>query len=184
MAYADLLLTSCCTYRNMQFMKRAILKAKRQDLVDLATLYDGPSDDSAEELADLPATPTAQVPAHIPPQTYRLLGEFDHRPGEDAWAYLDRIAPMLLKELIAMATAPISVINPKVKLEALKELIQRPMPARQVYDIRTPPAGSEFDRMTDAQVAEYVTKQISSMQSEEHASPSPTAEDQSDKTNT
>ena len=80
-----------------------------------------------------------------------------------------------------MATAPTSVINAKVKLDALKELIQRPMPARQVYDIRTPAAGSEFDRMSDTQVMDFVHKQIADMRKEEIATAAlalpPTPED-------
>jgi len=109
-------------------------------------------------------TPAVLMPHHV-----RLVGPLDHKPGEDGWTYLDRITPLLLKELVALATAPPSVINAKVKLEALKELIQRPMPARQVYDIRTPPAGSEFDRMSDAQVMDFVHQKIADMRKEEIA---------------
>jgi hypothetical protein len=155
---------------------------------DLGVLYDGAEDEDSEpapeavpvattpvpgaegvrqdEPADRPAA-RAQVPEVIYPHQYRLRTEFDYKPGEDGWGYLDRITPHLLKELVAMATAPVSIINAKVKLDALKELIQRPMPARQVYDIRTPAAGSEFDRMSDAQVMDFVHKQITDMRREE-----------------
>ena len=156
-----------------------------KEYADLGVLYDGTEDadeeagngDAASVLRDANRLPTpeaqpptpkpAVVPEVIYPHQYRLRTEFDYKPGEDGWGYLDRITPHLLKELVAMATAPVSVINAKVKLDALKELIQRPMPARQVYDIRTPQAGSEFDRMSDAQVMDFVHKQIADMRKEE-----------------
>lgn len=156
-------------------MKNATKKNSTK-YADLGVLYDGSEDAEPEEPVpgaegvrqDEPADrPPAQVPEVIYPHQYRLRTEFDYKPGEDGWGYLDRITPHLLKELVAMATAPVSVINAKVKLDALKELIQRPMPARQVYDIRTPAAGSEFDRMSDAQVMDFVTKQIGDMRREE-----------------
>jgi hypothetical protein len=161
---------------------------RNPNYADLGVLYDGTGDededagngDAASALRDAnrptpeaqPPKPTpAAVPEVIYPHQYRLRTEFDYKPGEDGWGYLDRITPHLLKELVAMATAPVSVINAKVKLDALKELIQRPMPARQVYDIRTPQAGSEFDRMSDAQVMDFVHKQIADMRKEELATP-------------
>ena len=158
---------------------------RNPNYTDLGVLYDGTGEadddaangDAASVLRDASrsTTPTpdattpkpALTPEVIYPHQYRLRTEFDYKPGEDGWGYLDRITPHLLKELVAMATAPVSVINAKVKLDALKELIQRPMPARQVYDIRTPQAGSEFDRMSDAQVMDFVHKQIADMRKEE-----------------
>ena len=166
-------------------MKNATKKSSTNEFADLGTLYDG-TEEPDEELAptapataaDDPPKPTTSAltpvsatrsvePEVIYPHQYRLRTEFDYKPGEDGWGYLDRITPHLLKELVAMATAPVSVINAKVKLDALKELIQRPMPARQVYDIRTPQAGSEFDRMSDAQVMDFVHKQFADMRKEE-----------------
>jgi hypothetical protein len=164
-------------------------KTNDKDLVSLGVLYDGAEDDaptpmldaagvghiepavrSRQDTATAPApAPQAQVPEVINPRHYRMPDEYATRPGEDAWAYLDRITLLLLKELVMMATAPVSVVNAKVKLDALRELIQRPMPARQVYDIRTPAAGSEFDRMSDTQVMDFVHKQIADMRKEEVA---------------
>lgn len=141
---------------------------------NFGVLFDGEEYEGEEEesIAQGAGGPSPLAPAKAPmpkritpvqtlnPQHFRLIGEFDLKPGEDGWTYLDRITPLLLKELVAMASAPVSVINPKVKLDALKELIQRPMPARQVYDIRTPPVGNEFDRMSDEQVREFVAERL------------------------
>ena len=159
-------------------------------MADLGVLFDGdelPEDDTptptpeavtASALQPAGDTPKAEPPKHalevIHPHQYRLIGDLDHRPGEDAWAYLERITPALLKELVAMATAPPSIINARVKLDALKELIQRPMPARQVYDIRTPAIGSEFDRMSDEQVRAFVQERLG--QGQEASAPEPIAE--------
>ena len=167
-------------------MKNANKNHSNKGLADLSVLYDGAEDDTPTPLdgADTPTkggllpfepaggqatSAPAQVPEVINPKHYRMPDELAARPGEDAWAYLDRITLLLLRELVMMATAPVSVVNAKVKLDALKELIQRPMPARQVYDIRTPAAGSEFDRMSDTQVMDFVHKQIADMRKEEVA---------------
>jgi hypothetical protein len=153
-------------------MKNTTKKSRTKDLVP-DTLFDGGIEEDAdthpaEDKATPPAPPPIAItPEVIHPHQYHLRTEFDYKPGEDGWGYLSRITPHLLKELVAMATAPISVISPKVKLDALRELIQRPMPARQVYDINTPHTGSEFDRMTDSQVMDFVHKQITDMRKEE-----------------
>ena len=184
-------------------MKKLIIKKttkQEPDGVDLGVLFDGAEDDAptptpeaSEASAEQAAGPSAPASAPLPesplrgaqmevihPHQFRIASSFDLRPGEDGWTYLDRITPLLLKEMIGIATAPVTIISAKVKLDALKELIQRPMPARQVYDIRTPHAGSEFDRMTDAQVMDFVTKQIGDMRKEElaeSATPSAPAKD-------
>lgn len=194
-------------------MKNTSKSDTSKEGVDLGMLYDGSDDEEADAGTGAPASalrdanrlaaqgteangrttptpeakasPPAAVPEVIHPHQYRLRTEFDYKPGEDGWGYLDRITPHLLKELVAMATAPVSVISAKVKLDALKELIQRPMPARQVYDIRTPQAGSEFDRMTDAQVMDFVHKQVADMRKEEleaDATPTPDASPPEDTT--
>lgn len=174
-------------------MKKTTKAQTTKGFADLGVLFDG-AEDNAEDGAVLPLDSSprdTRVPQEdralvkaevISPKSYRLVGDLDHRPGEDAWSYLDRISVLLLKELVLMATAPTSVINARVKLDALKELIQRPMPARQVYDIRGPAAGSEFDRMTDAQVMEFVNKQIADMRSEpvQGELPSPAAKAESE----
>ena len=176
-------------------MKKLIIKKttkQEPDGVDLGILFDGAEDDaptptpeaseaSAEQAAGPSAPASAPLPEVIHPHQFRIASSFDLRPGEDGWTYLDRITPLLLKEMIGIATAPVTIISAKVKLDALKELIQRPMPARQVYDIRTPHAGSEFDRMSDAQVMDFVTKQIGEMRQEELAessTPSAPAKDE------
>ena len=157
--------------------------------VDLSVLFDGdtlPEEEPAAPVAPAEPEPEPETKALeiIHPHQYHLAGELDYKPGEDGWGYLNRITPLLLKELVAMATAPISVVNAKVKLDALKELIQRPMPARTVYDIRTPAAGSEFDRMSDAQVMDFITEKIGDMRKEEVAetTASSTPEDTTPKT--
>ena len=173
-------LTIDAHYATIPPMKKLIIKKTTKDGsegVDLGVLFDGAEDDAPmpseapAERAAVPTTPadSAPVPEVIHPHQFRVASSFDLRPGEDGWSYLDRITPLLLKEMIAIATAPVTIISAKVKLDALKELIQRPMPARQVYDIRTPHAGSEFDRMTDSQVMDFVTKQIGEMRKEELA---------------
>jgi hypothetical protein len=159
--------------------KKKIPKGARRGWVrpteyaDLSILYDGPSDDTPEPVDEevLPDKPeednTPKELEIVYPNQVRLVGDMDHRPGENAWDYLDRIAPLLVKELIWMATAPANVINARVKLDALKELLSRPMPARTVYDIRSQTTGNEFDRMSDTQVMEFVTKQIGEMKKED-----------------
>jgi len=141
------------------------------ELADLGTLFDGsalPPD--GDEGGDAPTPcadthvpqppPPASVPEVIHPSRFRLITEMSYIPGEDAWSYLNRITPHLLTELVGMAMAPLTVVNAKTKLDALRELIQRPMPARQVVDIHASRSTSEFDRMTDEQVKEYVATHL------------------------
>lgn len=140
---------------------------------DLGVLFDGSvEDDSADSdhmSEDLPAGREVESErgAHVPakpeiihPTKFRLMTEVDYRQGEDAWGYLNRITPFLLKELVGMALAPTSVVNAKTKLDALRELLQRPMPARQVVDINATKSISEFDRMSDEQVKAYIASHL------------------------
>ena len=152
------------------------------ELADLGTLFDGaalPPDEDESGDAPTPSadthvpqpSPPASVPEVIHPSRFRLITEMSYIPGEDAWSYLSRITPHLLTELVGMAMAPLTVVSAKTKLDALRELIQRPMPARQVVDIHASRSTSEFDRMTDEQVRDYVATHLGL------AAPAPALED-------
>ena len=96
-------------------------------------------------------------------QLAELLSQLQNlhwRPGDAPLDWLERNLGIFLMELGKMALAPTTdkSVPAKVKLEALKELISRPLPAKNIYEVL--PGSSQVDRMTDDEVKKYIECQL------------------------
>jgi len=84
--------------------------------------------------------------------------ELSPTEGEDPWSYLHRTSMYYLEELARLGMDQSGKIPAKVKLEALKELLNRIIPAKTIYEIG---AGySAIDKMSDAECAAYLREQL------------------------
>ena len=89
----------------------------------------------------------------------RLPEELQWEPGETPYQWLERNTNFFLTELCNLAFDP--GVSAKVRLVALKELICRPLPSKNVYEYQQ--IGSEVDRMTDEEVFEEITRRLEAL---------------------
>lgn len=95
----------------------------------------------------------------IPGDRLNLLEQVKRKKGEGALAYLERVSPNLVEELVSMAMSPVEAIHPRIKLDIIKELLQRPLPTKTLIDVHST-VGSEVDRMTDLEVYKHIKEKM------------------------
>ena len=105
---------------------------------------------------------TTDVGVELLPPVSHYGAKLQFMPGDDPLDWLERNAPIFLAEVAEMATNP----DPKhamskVRFEALKTLISYPLPQANIYELRQ--TGSEIDRMTDEEVAQYLQDKVGAL---------------------
>jgi hypothetical protein len=85
-----------------------------------------------------------------------LPEELKWREGEHPMAWLERNAGFFLDQLCLLALDP--DISAKVRLDAFKELICRPLPQKNVYELSQ--VESEIDRMSDEEVVKCIEEKL------------------------
>lgn len=97
------------------------------------------------------------------------LKSLDWVKGETAWDWLNRNSVVFLSELAVMGLDREGKVTDRVKLEALKELISRPLPPRSVYEIKK--EEGPLDRMTEDEVRAYIMERVGKMLPEPESGP-------------
>jgi hypothetical protein len=86
----------------------------------------------------------------------RLPKELEWKPGERPLEWLERNSSFFLDQLAGLALDP--DVSAKVRLDAVKELICRPLPQKNVYELSQ--VESEIDRMSDEEVYEMLQEKM------------------------
>ena len=86
----------------------------------------------------------------------RLPKELQWEPGESPMQWLERNTNFFLDQLAQLSQDP--DVSAKVRLDAIKELICRPLPQKSVYEYHQ--IDSEVDRMTDEEVYERIQQKM------------------------
>lgn len=110
--------------------------------------------DEAIEGSEVELTPVEPVEKEVMDS---LPEELLFQEGEDLYSWLERCAKQFLTELATVGLARRGVSD-RVKLEALKELIMRPLPPKSIYELRPP--DSELEKYTDAELREYIQSKL------------------------
>lgn len=84
--------------------------------------------------------------------------------GRHPMDYLDDNVLTYIRELESMALDHEGAVPWKIKLDALKELISRPLPPKTIQEMQGP---SKFDRMDRGQLLGYVQKQLTELATKE-----------------